>query len=130
MMTEPKAPKDVVLPFAPTDDGKGVRVLRAREDRVEAGEMRPVADGQPLHGELVRLTPREDSPALCDVEVLHDPKAKAGEASTQREREPAQLPGGGTRRTRPAQVATDTYREHYTQIFGDRSTQSPSSKPN
>ena len=124
-MSEPKAPKDVVLPFAPTEDGKGVRVLRAREDRVEAGELRPVADGQPLHGELVRLTPREDSPALCDVEVLHDPKAPA--RAVDGPREAAQLPG---KRTRPAQVATDTYRDHWTQIFGERSPPSSSSKAN
>ncbi len=112
-MPDPKAPKDVVLPFAPTDDGKGVRVLRAREDRVEAGEVRPVADGQPLHGELVRLTPREDSPALCDVEVLHDSREQPKEGHA-----------------RPAQVATDTYREHWTQIFGDKSAPSSTSKPN
>lgn len=127
-MTEPKAPKDVVLPIAPTDDGKGLRVLRAREDRVEAGEVRPVADGQPLHGELVRLTPREDTPALCDVEVLHDPKAQAsGARSVEAPQQPAQLP---PKRTRPAQVATNTYREHWTQIFGDRATPGSSSKPN
>jgi hypothetical protein len=109
-MTEPKAPKpDVVLPFAPTDDGKGVRVLRARDDRVEAGEVRPVTEGQALHGELVRLSPREDTPALCDVEVLHDPRgAKAEE-----------------RRSRPAQVATDAYREHWTHIFGESESAPP-----
>jgi len=129
-MSEPKAPKDVVLPFAPTDDGKGVRVLRAREDRVEAGEMRPVADGQPLHGELVRLTPRTDSPALCDVEVLHDPKAQSKNDAPQGSADaptPARSPA---KRTRPAQVATDTYREHWAQIFGSGSPPSSSSKPN
>lgn len=125
-MSEPKAPKDVVLPFAPTEDGKGVRVLRAREDRVEAGEVRPAADGQPLHGELVRLTPREDSPALCDVEVLHDPKASTTAATDGARSSPALPP----KRTRPAQVATDTYREHWTQIFGEPSPPSSRSKPN
>ena len=109
-MSAPKSPaKDVVLPLAPTDDGKGVHVLRAREDRVEAGEIRPVAEGQSVRGELVRLTPRADAPALCDVEVLHDPRAHAREAEGT---------AGVPRLTRPAQVATDTYRAHWTRIFG------------
>ncbi len=107
-VSEPKAPKDVVLPFAPTEDGKGVRVLRAREDRVEAGEVRPIVDGQPLHGELVRLTPREDAPALCDVTVLHDAKGD---------------------RSRPSQVATNSYRQRWTEIFGDKSEPASISPP-
>ena len=38
---------DVALLYAPTDDGKGARVLRARDGAFEAGEVRPVVDGQP-----------------------------------------------------------------------------------
>jgi hypothetical protein len=116
-MSEPKPPQDVVLPIAPTDDGKGVRVLRAREDRVEAGEVRPLAEGQPIHGEVVRLKPRQDSTAalpLCDVEVLHAPE-KSGTSSSS-------APSG---RGRPAQVATDTYREHWTEIFGQKLGEKP-----
>jgi hypothetical protein len=119
-MSATKPPKDVVLPYAPTDDGKGVRVLRAREDSVEAGEVRPAADGQPLHGELVRLKPREDAPALCDVEVLHDARPKKDDA----------IEAAPQKRSRPAQVATNQYREHWTQIFGESSKPSTTSKPN
>ena len=121
-MSETKPPKDVVLPYAPTDDGKGVRVLRAREDGVEAGEVRPAADGQPLHGELVRLKPREDAPALCDVEVLHD--ARPNKQSTD-----VTVEAAPPKRSRPAQVATNQYREHWIEIFGKRAAL-PDSKPN
>ena len=127
-MSEPKAPKtDVILPIAATEDGKGLHVLRAREDRVEAGEMRPVKDGQPITGELVRLTPREDSPALCDVEVLHRASGRPdaspngntnvnGDASTSSKassNDPSNSSRNAsvTKRSRPAQVATDSYRE-------------------
>jgi hypothetical protein len=102
-MAAPKDPesKDVALLCGPTEDGGGTRILRARKGRVEAGEVRPTRDGQPLSGgELVRLRPREGVPVLCDVEVLHEP-AEAPD------------PTG-----RPARVATDRYRENWDRIFG------------
>jgi hypothetical protein len=96
-MTEPKQP-DVVLLQGPTDDGEGIRVVRAREDRLETGEVRPLKEGRPLtSGEVVKLAPRESSPRVCDVEVL----AKVSEALG-----------------RPAQVATSAYRESWERIFG------------
>ena len=49
--------KDVAVLCGPTDDGKGAKILRAREGALEAGEIRPVKDGQPVNqGELVRLS--------------------------------------------------------------------------
>jgi hypothetical protein len=97
--------KDVALLYAPTDDGKGARILRSRDGNLEAGEVRPVKDGQPLSGaELVRLEPRSDAPCVCDVHVLHE-----GNASTS----PSPESTG-----RPAQVATDDYRVNWDRVFG------------
>ena len=63
---------DVALLYGPTDDGKGARVLRARDGLLETGEVRPVKEGQPINrGEVVKLTPRADAPCVCDIEVLH-----------------------------------------------------------
>jgi hypothetical protein len=101
-MSDPKR-ADVVLLQGPTDDGEGIRVVRAREDRLEAGEVRPLKDGKPLaSGEVVKLAPRPSAPQVCDVEVL----AKVGEAL------PSQPAG------KPAQVATTAYRESWERIFG------------
>ncbi len=89
----------------PTDDGEGVHVLRAREDRLETGEVRPLKEGQPLlSGEVVKLVPRAQS-RVCDVEVLA--KVGAGNAA----KTPAQVG--------PAQVATRAYRESWDRIFGE-----------
>jgi hypothetical protein len=103
--------KDVALLYAPTDDGKGARILRSRNGNIEAGEVRPAKDGQPLQGaELVRLEPRADASCLCDVHVLH-----AGERSDASAPVPAPAvePNG-----RPAQVATDDYRLNWDRVFG------------
>jgi hypothetical protein len=102
--------RDVALLYAPTDDGKGARILRSRDGNIEAGEVRPVKDGQSLQGgELVRLEPRADAPCVCDVQVLHegrprDPSASAG---------PSDPPIG-----RPAQVASKDYRVNWDRVFG------------
>ncbi len=123
MMTDtPEKPKgDVVLLGPPTADGEGVRVLRAREDRIEAGEVRPVKDGAPIHGEIVRLTPREGAPQVCDVEVTYSPPKKTPTAT---------LTGRGKG---PAQVASRDYRDHWDEIFGkgtnDDSSGASSTRP-
>jgi hypothetical protein len=91
---------DVVLPHAPTDDGEGARVLRARPGRIDAGEVRPAREGKPLlpGAELVRLERRTDAPALYDVKVEHTISA---------------APKKG-----PAQVATAAYRANWDRTFG------------
>ncbi len=60
--------------------------------------MRPTRDGEPIHGELVRLSQRPEHNQLFDVDVLHDARP-AGER-----------PG-------PAQIATREYRENWEKIF-------------
>ena len=102
--------RDVALLYAPTDDGKGARILRARDGNLEAGEVRPAKDGQPLQGgELVRLEPRADAPCVCDVHVLHQ---------AQKQDAPAPSPPALEAAGRPAQVATEDYRLNWDRVFG------------
>jgi hypothetical protein len=93
----PKGP-DVVLLGPPTADGAGVHVLRAREERLEVGELRALAEGRPIQGEIVTLAPRKDNPRICDV--------KESFAAS-----PALRKG-------PAKVASAAYREGWDEIFG------------
>lgn len=119
-MTKPdEAKRDVVLLGPPTADGEGVHVLRARDEVVEAGELRALREGAPITGEVVTLRPREDAPRICDVtESFVPPRPAAAKA------EP--LPTGPkakalpATRKGPAQVATDAYREGWDDIFGPR----------
>jgi hypothetical protein len=89
---------DVVLLNGPTEDGGGVQVVRAREGKVEIGEVRPLVHGKPITGEVVTLTPRPDTPRVCDVQVqISPPTARSG----------------------PAQIATATYRNNWDATFGE-----------
>lgn len=97
----PPEKQDVLFIHSPVEQGEGVRVIRRREDRIEVGELRPAEDGRPLHGELVKLTQREEHERLFNVEVLV--KAPQAEAAP---------------RSGPAQVATDAYRSNWDAIFG------------
>jgi hypothetical protein len=90
--------KDAVFLHSPTDDGKGVNVIRARNGAFEVGELRPLEEGKPLHSEIVTLNPRADAPRICDVEVTYAPPTTA-------------------KITKPAQVATDVYRASWERIF-------------
>jgi hypothetical protein len=102
---QPPAPpkEDVVFVHSPAPSGDGFRVIRKREDTIEIGEIRATKEGQPLHGDLVRLKPREESDRLFDVEVL-----------VSREETQRALPAHAG----PAMVATDAYREGWEAIFG------------
>lgn len=97
----PKDNRDVALLCGRTEDGDGYRILRARQGQIEAGEVRPLQEGKPIHGgELVTLRPREKTPWLCDVKVdVELPSAKNVASSG------------------PAQVATDAYRRNWERIF-------------
>jgi hypothetical protein len=104
---------DVVLLHSPTEDGEGVRVLRARDGKLEVGEVRPLVEGKAIHAEVVRLAPREGNASICDVHTLMPaPKAAAlpaGEAST-----PAHK---GLAHKGPAKVTTDAYRDAWDRVF-------------
>ena len=89
---------DVVLVYGRSEDGRAYDVLRQRGRQIEAGQMRPLDEGKPIHGEVVRLTPRQESPMLFDVEVQHDGR-----------------PSG-----RPAKVATEEYRKGWESIWAKK----------
>jgi hypothetical protein len=98
---------DVVLVHGSTDDGQGAKVLRGRPGRIEAGEVRPMADGRPMipGAEVVRLEPRKEAPAFYDVHVEYEVPS--------RQQAPATARGSG-----PAQVATAAYRASWERTFG------------
>ena len=112
-VAQPKATEqDVVLVTGPTDDGKGVNVLRAKNHRVPVGAVGHLEGGTPILGELVKLKPRADSPALFDVESQLPSPVQAKDTAAKR-----QNPGSRATSAGPAQVATDTYRSGWDRIY-------------
>ncbi|HYP98541.1 MAG TPA: hypothetical protein VER96_07705 [Polyangiaceae bacterium] len=103
---------DVALIHGVTPDGEGLKILRARGDRLELGAVRPLREGAPINGEVVTLRPRANFPALCDVETHFKPAEAVGDRQ-----EPAPAPAGVVQRTGPAQVATDEYRRNWDAIW-------------
>jgi hypothetical protein len=106
-MSEGEAPppkQDIVFVHSPTESGDGLRIVRKRDDGIELGELRPVQEGKPIHGELVKLSPRKEHDRLFDVEVLVPRPAAQG----------AKAHAG------PAMVANEAYRDNWESIFGPR----------
>jgi hypothetical protein len=110
----PKKPKDLVLVHSPTPDGAGVNVLRARKEGLEVGTMRPLEHGRPIHGEVVKLTPRAEMPHLYDAETEFT--APEGQ-NVAPERKQADAPADRGATTGPAQVASDSYRRNWDVIW-------------
>lgn len=100
---------DVAIVCGVSDDGQGVDIIRKRGERIEAGTVRRLEQGKPIHGEVIRLRPREHFPMVCDVEV---------EVPAQRTSEPSAVSSG------PAQVATETYRKNWDAIYGRKKQRS------
>jgi hypothetical protein len=109
-VSEQRHPSDVALLCGPTPEGDGVVVLRARDGHVEAGVARTLKEGAPLHGgEVVKLTPRENTPWLADVKVeLKLPAPAPPEPTSPTSSHPG-----------PARVATSRYRDGWLQVFGN-----------
>lgn len=101
------ASSDTVLIHGVSSDGESLAVLRARNDRIEAGVVRKLKEGEPIMGELVRLKPRPESPLVCDVAV-DLPSPLPSQAAAPR------LSHGG-----PAQVATPSYRSNWDAIWSN-----------
>lgn len=102
--TEPHD-RDVVLMHDKTEDGAGTRVLRFRPGKVEAGELRNLREGSPiLGGEVVKLSPRAESPLLWNVSVLLDPRQHAAEPTAQH--------------SGPPRVSSAAYRDNWDAVFG------------
>ncbi|MDB5216676.1 MAG: hypothetical protein JWO86_4603 [Myxococcaceae bacterium] len=101
---------DVVLLGPPTADGGGVHVLRARDEKVETGELRALQEGRPITGEVVTLSPRKDNPRVCDVTDSYRPPTSAAAGHKG-----------------PANVATEAYRQGWDEVFGKKSSSVPPS---
>lgn len=110
----------MLLVQGPAPDGQGTRVLRQREGRLEIGCIRPVVSGQALTGELVRLSPRPELPALFDVKVeVAAPGARppdAGEATAP----PSEARTAQRTHAGPARVSTPHFREGWDAIWGKK----------
>jgi hypothetical protein len=106
---------DVVLVHGVTEDRAGYRVLRKRADKLEAGVVRTMEEGKPIHGEVVRLHARPEQPLVYDVEVQLDARAQkpAGDAAPTDD-----VAASAGDRTGPAQVASEPYREGWDAIWG------------
>ena len=95
LMGKPK--QDVALLAGPTEDKKGMRIVRFREEAVILGEVRPLDYGKPLTGEVIALRPRDGAPPfLRDVETVYAPPKTDG----------------------PAQVTSEAYRQNWEVVFG------------
>ena len=80
-------------------------MLRLKQGTLYAREVRPVREGQAIaHHELVRLRPLHERSPVCEVEVIHEPRAGAVAAKR--------------RAQGPARVANDSYRKNWNTIFG------------
>jgi hypothetical protein len=115
---------DVAIVCGVSDDGQGVDVIRRRGERLEAGTVRRLEQGKPIHGEVVRLRPREQFPMICDVEVempapgQSPPGQSSPGQSSSAPSSSGQPPTGAITTGRPAQVATETYRKNWDAIYG------------
>jgi hypothetical protein len=119
---------DVALVCGRTDDGKGLHVVRKRGAKLEAGVVQPLEEGKPIHGELVTLRQRGQTP-ICDVEVHYaSPTASSAAGTTTGSARSAgstatAKPTANTAtsdaetRGHPAQVASDSYRKNWDTIW-------------
>ena len=107
-------PDDVVLVHGRTEDG-ALQVIRKKGDELSAGELRPVEEGKPIRGNLLKLTPREETPLLADVEeeiAVSAPGASDGASDRASDRASEGALSG------PPQVATDSYRKGWDGLWG------------
>ena len=109
---------DVAIVCGVSDDGQGVDVIRRRGERLEAGTVRRLEQGKPIHGEVVRLRPREQFPMICDVEVEMPAPGQSSGQSPSGQSPSGQSSQGAATTGRPAQVATETYRKNWDAIYG------------
>ena len=94
--------EDVALVYSRSEDGRSFGILRRRSDEIRLGTLRTLEEGKPIHGEIVSLRPRSDSPVLFDVETQHG-SIEARNA-------------GG-----PPKVTTEEYRRGWDSIWSEKS---------
>ena len=107
---------DVVILGPPTADGAGVQVLRARDEKVEIGELRALEEGRPIVGEIVTLAPRKHNPRVCDVKDSYRAPGSPGTTAL----------AVAVAHKGPAKVSTEAYREGWDEIFGKKPPGPPS----
>lgn len=93
---------DLALVYSRSDDGRSYGVVRRKDDEVQVGTLRQLEEGKPIHGELVKLRSRPESPALFDVET------QVGIPATREA-------------VGPAKVATPAYRAGWDSIWARKS---------
>jgi hypothetical protein len=106
---EPQPPLgDVAVVFGQDEHGTHILRRRSEEAPLEAGLLRPLREGKPIDGEVIRLTPRREGPMLFDVKTeLPDPRSQR--ATTEG----------------PAQVANEAYRRGWDAVWGGRRRNTP-----
>lgn len=111
--------RDLVLVVAGRKDGSELTILRSRGDELEAGVMRSVQEGKPIHGELVELRQRSEHPLLFDARSVELPAAATlhKSAASAAAAPPAAPAKTSPLRKGPAQVATENYRTNWERIF-------------
>ncbi len=97
---DPRPKKDVLFLHSLSEDGKGIRVVRARESSLELAEIRPVSESEPIKGELVRLKQRREHARLFDVETVLP-----------------QEPPRQSAHKGPPKVSTQSFREGWDTVF-------------
>lgn len=88
-----------------------MNVVRKRGDELSLGVVRPLEEGKPIVGDVVKLKPRDEHPALFDVETevaLPKPKRSAG----------------------PSRVSSSSYRKGWDSLWGERRRRKTSRKQN
>ena len=101
--------RDVALIVGKDEDALHILRQRAADAPLEAGVLRPMAEGKPVTGELVSLRQREDMPVLFDVETELDLRPSDKDTVPAADRAPG-----------PARVTSDAYRKGWDAIWGDR----------
>ena len=111
--------KDLIVLQGPTTDQKGYKILRARADRVETGELRPLEEGKPIHGDLVELEQHQDAPFLFDV------KQQVSASKPEKQSLPAELASAADEHSSlPALLAKEL-----TKKWQNRQSATPAKKP-
>lgn len=117
---------DVVLLHSPNESGDGIRVVRKKKDTIELGELRPMKEGQPIHGEVVKLTQRTEHDLLYNCEVLvpsptrPESKPAAAPSASHQEKPETPEPPRALSHKGPPRVSTDAYRGGWEAIFGNK----------
>jgi hypothetical protein len=121
----PKRKKDLLLVKGPTDDGAGVHVVRARPERLELGTMRPLQEGRPIDGEVVRVNPHPECPYLYEVETEFSAQRSEAATNAEEPKAPAAQASAPPRGAGPPKVASEAYRRNWDAIWNRQSRRRP-----